>query len=64
MLEKQCLLLYRKHLLPLMKRLGRKLTYSHYTFNQESFKKFYVLMNQYSRQQTKNLVEKGLFSNE
>ena len=63
MLEKQFLLLYRKHLLSLMKRLGKKLTYSHYTFNQEIFKKYYVLMNQCSRQQTKNSAEKGLCSN-
>ena len=64
MLEKQFLLLYRKHLLSLMKRLGRKLTYCHFTFSQESFKKYYVLMNQCSRQQTKNAVEKELCSNE
>ena len=64
MLEKQFHLLYCKHLLSLMKTLGRKLTYYHYTFNQEILKKYYVLMNQFSRQQTKNSVEKGLCSNE
>ena len=64
MLERQFLLCYLDHLLSLMKRLGMKLTYSHYTFNQESFKKYYVLMNQCSRQQTENSVEKGLCSNE
>ena len=64
MLKKQFLLRYLKHLLSLMKRLGMKPTYSHYTFNQESFKKYFVLMNQCSRQQTKNSVEKGLCSNE
>ena len=33
--------------------------YTHYTFEQERFKKHFILMNQMSRQNAKNSVEKG-----
>ena len=36
-------------------------TYSHFTFEQEVFKKNVILMNQKSRQNAKNSVEKDFF---
>ena len=35
--------------------------YSHYTFEQECFKKELILMNQHSRQNTKNSIEKNFY---
>ena len=41
-------------------RAGQSVTkmYSHYTFEQECFKKDFILMNQSSRQNEKNSIEK------
>ena len=35
--------------------------YSHYTFEQECFKKEFILMNQRFRQNAKNSIEKGFY---
>ena len=35
--------------------------YSHYTYEQECFKKEFILMNQRSRQNVKNSIEKGFY---
>ena len=35
--------------------------YSHYSFEQSHFKRDFVLMNQKSRQNTKNAIEKDFF---
>ena len=37
--------------------------YSHFTFEQDCFKKEYVLMNQKSRQNAKNEIEKKNYIN-
>ena len=44
-------------------RAGRKITkiYLHYTFEQERFKKDFILMNQKSRQNAKNSIEKDFY---
>ena len=46
-----------------MKRAGWLVTkiYSLYTFEQESFKRDYIIMNQKSRQKAKDSVEKDFF---
>ena len=51
--------LYLQHLKILIGRAGWKVTklYVHYTFEQERFKKDFILMNQRSRQTTKTSVE-------
>ena len=55
--------LYLEHLNILIGRAGRKVTkiYAHYSFEQERFKKNFILMNQRSRQTAKNAVEKDFF---
>ena len=52
--------LYLEHLSFLMKRAGWKITklYSHDSFEQERFKKNFISMNQKSRQNAKNSIEK------
>lgn len=53
MLQKKFISLYLQHLSFLIKRTDWKASklYSHYTFEQERFKKDFILMNQRSRQQ-------------
>ena len=55
--------LYLEHLSFLINRAGWKVTklYSHYSLEQERFKKNFILMNQKSRQNAKNLIEKDFF---
>ena len=54
---------YLEHLVLLIKRAGWQVTkiYSHYTFEQERFKRNFILMNQPSRQNAKDSVEKSFF---
>ena len=46
-----------------VKRVGWSVTkvYSHYTFEQECFKKNFILMNQRSRQNAKNSIGKDIY---
>ena len=55
--------MYLEHLKKLISRVGWKVTklYAHYTFEQESFKKDFILMNQRSRQTTENSVEENFY---
>ena len=57
---KKCIPLYIEDLQFLIKRAGWIVTklYSHFTFEQDKIKKDFVLMNQYSRQNAKNDIEK------
>ena len=52
--------LYLEHVKILIGRAGWKVTklYARYTFEQERFKKYLILMKQCSRQRAKNSVEK------
>ena len=54
---------YVEHLVFLIKKARWQVTksYSHYTFEQERFKRDFILMNQHSRQNAKNSVEKDFF---
>ena len=63
LLPKTCIPLYLEDLRFLIKRAGWKVTklYSHFTFEQDSFKKEFVLMNQRSRQNAKNDIEKNFY---
>ena len=63
LLPKTCIPLYIEDLRFLIKRAGWKVTklYSHFTFEQDTFKKDFVLMNQKSRQQAKNDIEKDFY---
>ena len=47
----------------LIKRAGWRVTklYSHFTFEQDTIKKDFILMNQYSRQTAKNDIEKNFY---
>ena len=60
MLEKRFIPLYLEHLSILIRKTGWRVTkiYSHYTFQQERFNRDYLIMNQKSRQNAKNNVEK------
>ena len=62
-LPKTCIPLYIEDLRFLIKRAGWKVTklYSHFSFEQDTFKKDFVLMNQKSRQQAKNDIEKDFY---
>ena len=55
--------LYLEHLALLIKRAGWKVTkiYSHWTFEQERFKRNFILKNQTSRQNAKNAIEKDFY---
>ena len=55
--------MYLEHLAFVISRGGWCVTkiYSHFTFEQEAFKKNYILMNQKSRQNAKNSIEKDFF---
>ena len=63
LLPKTCIPLYLEDLRFLIKRAGWKVTklYSHFTFEQDTFKKEFVLMNQRSRQNAKNEIEKNFY---
>ena len=63
LLPKTCIPLYIEDLRFLIKRAGWKVTklYSHFTFEQDTFKKDFVLMNQKSRQNAKNNIEKDFY---
>ena len=63
LLPKICIPLYIEDLRFLIKRAGWKVTklYSHFTFEQDTFKKDFVLMNQKSRQNAKNNIEKDFY---
>ena len=63
MFPKKCILLYIEDLRFLIKRAGWIVTklYSHFTFEQDSFKKDFVLMNQKLRQNAKNDIEKNFY---
>ena len=63
LLPKTCIPLYIEDLRFLIKRSGWKVTklYSHFTFEQDTFKKDFVLMNQKSRQNAKNNIEKDFY---
>ena len=60
---KKCIPLYIEDLQFLIKRAGWIVTklYSHFTFEQDTIKKDFVLMNQYSRQNAKNDIEKNFY---
>ena len=57
-------LLYLEHLSFLIKRAGWKFTklYSHYSFEQERFKRNFILMNQKSRQNAENSIKEDSFN--
>ena len=61
--EKKFQPLYLEHLSFLINRAGWKVTklYSHYSFDEERFKRNFILMNQKSRQNAKNSIEKDFF---
>ena len=63
LLPKLCIPLYIEDLQFLIKRAGWKVTklYSHFTFEQDTIKKDFVLMNQNSRQNAKNDIEKKFY---
>ena len=63
LLPKTCIPLYIEDLRFLIKRAGWKVTklYSQFTFEQDTFKRDFVLMNQKSRQQAKNDIEKDFY---
>ena len=63
MFPKKFIPLYLEDLRFLIKRTGWVVTklYSHFTFEQEAFKKDFVLMNQKSRQNAKNNIEKDFY---
>ena len=63
MFPRKFILLYLEDLKFLTTRYSSRVTkiYSHYTFEQACFKREFVLMNQKSRQNAKNAVEKHFF---
>ena len=63
MFPKKFILLYLEDLRFLIKRAGWVVTklYSHFTLEQDAFKKFFVLMNQKSIQNAKNNIEKDFY---
>ena len=63
MFPKRFIPLYLEDLRFLIQRAGWVVTklYSHFTFEQEAFKKDFVLMNQKSRQNAKNSIEKDFY---
>ena len=63
MFPKRFIPLYLEDLRFLIKRAGWVVTklYLHFTFEQEAFKKDFVLMNQKSRQNAKNSIEKDFY---
>ena len=63
LLPKTCIPLYIEDLRFLIKRAGWKVTklYCHFTFEQDTIKKDFVLMNQKSRQNAENDIEKNFY---
>ena len=63
MLPKKCIPLYLEDLVFLIKRAGWIVTkiHSHLTFDQEPFKRDFILTNQKSRQESKTATEKDFF---
>ena len=63
MLKKKFLPLYLEYLAFVIKRVGWKVTkiHAHLTFEQKRFKKDFILMNQKSRQESKNNIEKHFY---
>ena len=55
--------MYLEHLCFVIKWAGWHVTkiYSHFTFEQECFKKNFILMNQKSRQETKKSIKKDFY---
>ena len=55
--------MYLEQIFSCVVRAGWKITkiYSNYTFEQERFKKYFILMNQKSIQNAKNSVEKDFY---
>ena len=55
--------MYLEHLAFVIKRVGWKVTkiHAHLTFEQKSFKKDFILMNQKSREESKNNIEKDFY---
>ena len=62
-MPKTCIPLYIEDLRFLIKRAGWKVTklYCHFTFEKDTIKKDFVLMNQKSRQNAKNDIEKNFY---
>ena len=63
MLKKKFLPMYLEHLAFVIKRAGWKVTkiHAHLTFEQKRFKEKFILMNQKSRQLSKNNIEKDFY---
>ena len=63
MLKKRFIPMYLEHLAFVIKRAGWKVTkiHAHLTFEQKRFKKKFILMNQKSRQESKNYIEKDFY---
>ena len=63
MLKKKFIPMYLEHLAFVIKRAGWKVTkiHAHLTFEQKRFKKKFILMNQKSRQESKNNIEKDFY---
>ena len=63
MLKKKFIPMYLEHLAFVIKRAGWKVTkiHAHLTFEQKRFKKKFILMNQKSRQESKNNFEKDFY---
>ena len=61
--SKHCFPLYLEHLAFLIKRVGWKVTkiHQHYQFEQERFKRDFIIRNQKARQQSRNNVEKDFY---
>ena len=61
--SKRCFPLYLEHLSFLIKRLGWVVTkiHKHYQFEQERFKRDFIIRNQKARQQSQNNVEKDFY---
>ena len=61
--KKNLHLLYLEHLCFVIKQAGWYVAkiYSHFTFEQECFKNNFILMNQKSRQEAKNSIEKDFY---
>ena len=63
MLKKKIIPMYLEHLAFVIKKAGWKVTkiHAHLTFEQKRFKKKFILMNQKSRQESKNYIEKDFY---
>ena len=61
--QKKCFPMYIEHLSIVIKRLGWRVTkiHKHISFEQQRFKKNFIIKNQMSRQQAKNNIEKDFY---